>query len=806
MEEDWEILELTGPFSAVAVHSPTGSLVYSLGTIIVIWDVISDKKINLRCHTSPVTSISFSTDNEYFITVECSSQPMVCLWRWRNFEQISAKWLPFKPRSQNLLSLHSSFVHRKVVICEGEADGGYRVSLWEYSDNHLHLQIVEELELNELCLGVCILNDQTQFACLEPNCLKLWSLESFTISKRLHFKNKVNSLDYCRSHGVFALLLENKSVIVLNQSGKTLALIPNSAHLFTAVTSSQEHLYLATSDGNVLIYNLRSFTVFKELPSTHSSGIKAIKVNIGNLVYVLFEDSTVQVLNLAEGQVANQSSGHCTSVLSAVWADKLNFYSCSDEGCLYVWKYYGKGWNMQAMDVSGGKGELSALSAHPSHRVLACGFNKGFIKIFQTGDKPRFLNSIQFDNSPINYLEYSHCGSYLAVMHENGYSIILNHSYELISELEQAKSRPILFLTMHEVFSSHGSHLLVATTREEYLLTLHVFKTSKNGLEKVDEKSLEIEGTCTGIQFHCSGNYLACTSSAGGIYIFHTESGDVSGVILCEKSSVGCVIDPSGLYVGTFAESSIGVNNRFAVFEIGTGKKASELGRLENVSVNAVKWSHDGRYLLIGSLSGVLTVWRLPKVFIGSIHEMLSSMQTNPFIWQDYPIELANKTLPRIRDTRKNKEVIVTVGDDRKERGAFVDSVVALVKRPERPHKERSQSKQPIRMSKLDLPDRSPSRGYPINDTPVSLTKDLRPTVKPKIHDFYGKKSKTTGKAEKKQEKYIFPSVVKSTLIATSKSIESIDVECSANSRNPVHRLYEKFESYGSEDSESRYN
>ena len=79
MEEDWEILELTGPFNALAVHSPTGGLVYSLGTVIVIWDVISDKKINLRCHSSPVTSLIFSTDNEYFISADCSQQPLICL-------------------------------------------------------------------------------------------------------------------------------------------------------------------------------------------------------------------------------------------------------------------------------------------------------------------------------------------------------------------------------------------------------------------------------------------------------------------------------------------------------------------------------------------------------------------------------------------------------------------------------------------------------------------------------------------------------------------------------------------------------
>ena len=811
MEEDWEILELTGPFASLSVHNPTGSLVYSLGTVVVIWDVISDKKINLRCHSSAVTSISFSTDNEYFVTADCSPQPLLCLWRWRNMEQISAKWLPFKPRSQCISSLYSSFVHRKILVCEVEADGGYRVTLWEHSEGSLHLKVVEELELHEECCGVCILNDQLQFACLEPNCLKLWGMESFAITKRFHFKSKVQGLEYCRGQGLFALLLENRSVILLNQSGKTMAMISNSNCTTTSIASSQDHLYLSSSEGTILIYNLRSYSIFKELPATHSSPIRSIRVNLGSLLYVLFEDATVQILSLAEGGVTNQSSGHCMAINSAVWADKLNFYSSSDEGCLYVWKYFGKGWNMQAMDVSGGRGELSALATHPSHRVLACGFNKGFVKIFQTGDKPRFLNSMQFENSSIEHLEYSHCGAFLAVLHQSGYCYILNSAYEVISELEHPKSRPFLYLAVHEIFSSHGAHLLAATVKEEYLICLHLLRISKNSLEKVDEKSMEIDGCCTGLKFHCSGGYLLCTSDAGGIYIFNTENGDVCGVILVEKASIGCVVDPSGLYVGTFAEALPGVNSRFMLYELGTGKLASELGRLDDICAGAAaRWSNDGKHLLLGASSGVLTVWRVPKVLLGSVHDMLASMQGNPYIWQEYPIDLPNKALAREKEkekerARQTREIVVVPGEGRKERGAFVESIVALARKPERITKERAASKQPVRVNKLDIPERSPSRSNSRSDTPVSLHKEYRPTIKPKIHDFYSRKTVVNSASAVKNSTSKSPIVVKSTLIGNSKSIESIDVECSALPRNPAHRLYEKLESYGSEESGSRY-
>jgi WD40 repeat protein len=792
MEEDWEILELTGPFNAYSVHNPTGSLVYALGTVVVIWDATCDKKINLRSHTSPVTSISFSTDNEYFLTVECSLQPLICLWNWKSLEQLSAKWLPFKPRTQNLYNVYSSFGLRKALVCEVETDGGYRITVWGLEGGELELKLVEELELHEDCRSICILNDQINFACLEPLCLKIWNIDSCSITKRFHFKTQVRALEYCKSQGFFALLLENKTILLLNQSGKTLALLSSPVYSFTGVCSCLDYLYVSTSEGNVVIYNLRSYKVFKELPQTHSSSIKGLKVSTNSLIYVIFEDATVQVLNLSEGQVANQSSGHCLAINTAVWAEKLNFFSSSDEGCLYVWKYVGKGWNMQAMDISGGKGDITALSVHPTHRILACGFSKGSVKIFQTGDKPKFLHIIQLESSKIVSLEYSFCGKYLGTLHESGYAVLLNSKFEISAELELSRPKPCLFLCLHEIFSSSGVYILSGTMKEHNIINLQVFKNNKDDLEKTDEKTMEIDGTGTGIKFHCSGNYLLCTSDLGGIYLFSVETGEVSGVITAEKGAIGCILDPSGLYVGVFAESYVGMHNRFVLYEIGTGRKASELGRLDKMVSNAAKISSDGKYLLIGGSSGILAVWRLPKALINTVHDMLASMQSNPYIWLEYPIDLPNKEITG--HNKRSKELLISYNQDNtKQKGAFADSVVFLVKKPEKINKERAASR-PGRVSRINIPENTQSKTNSRSDTPLMSNKDHKITLKPKINDFYFKKPPVLSKHAGKT-----PTIIKSSLISASKSIESIDVECNAPSHNPAHRLYEKYESNRSE-------
>jgi hypothetical protein len=322
----------------------------------------------------------------------------------------------------------------------------------------------------------------------------------------------------------------------------------------------------------------------------------------------------------------------------------------------------------------------------------------------------------------------------------------------------------------------------------------------KDQIEKLDEKSLEIEGVCTGIAFHPSGNYLLATSDLGGIFIFSVENGDTMGVIITEKNIRGCFIDPSGLYVATLSETFVDIHNKILVFEVGTGKKSSELGRLDNIIPQTVKWSNDGKFLLLGGISGILSVWKVPKMMINTIHDMLSTMQSNPFIWQEYPIELEIKQIRGVKPSKKLKEVLVMPEDVQRERGAFVDSVVVLVNRPEKP-KERVSSRPP-RVSRIHVPE-EPFKTNSRSETPVSLNhlqRDYRPTLKHTVNDFYHKKRENFHQTTKKS-----PIIVKSTLVGSSRTVESIDVECNGPSHNPAHRLYEKIESNRSEDSESRY-
>lgn len=273
--------------------------------------------MNLRCHDNPVTSIAFASDYEYFITIESSTQPLICVWRWRTLEQVCTKWVPFKPRKTATSNVFCSFLGRRLIVCENEAEGGYRITLWEWRMPDLILRQTDELELQENCSSIFLLTDQQSFATIEDSCIKLWKTEGqISISKRLHFKTNIIQATYSPSLGVFVVLLESGNVMAVNSSGKSLANFQHPKLRFISLAAYQDYAYFGSTTGSITMYSLRTHRLFRELPSTHQSGITNILINGGNIIYILFQDATIQILNMSQGQVINQSSGHSSSVNS----------------------------------------------------------------------------------------------------------------------------------------------------------------------------------------------------------------------------------------------------------------------------------------------------------------------------------------------------------------------------------------------------------------------------------------------------------------------------------------------------------
>lgn len=745
MEEDWELLELTGPISASTVHSSTESLIYSLGSVVVVWDVKTDHKINLRSHESTVTGVSLSPDQRYLLTAEAGSQPVLVLWSWPDLAQIGCYWLPVKARSAAVKQVSVTFQGSLVLVLEHEDAGGYRASLWSVKSGDLRMKQCEDIEPAGRVVDCGLLTDS--FYVAEERCLKLWSTTSpFTVTKRIHVKSGLLAASYSAASGVFLLLLTTGVLLVVSRKGKALSSVSHPRFKYSAITTFQDYMYLGSTTGTVSVYSLTSMKLLKDLPEAYQGNITRLHVSGGNMLYVLYSDSTVQALDVLQSLVINQGSGHAGSVLNVTWLEHLHFASSSTEGLLYLWNNAGTGWNMRAMDLAS-NGRLLAVAGHPTQSLIACGFSSGHIKVFDvTTSMPRQVMSVIFHSKPVRHLEFS--GGYLAVSYTTGIAILVDlASKELKMTLEDASvtNQKVAFV------EPPGSlELMTVSLHDSSSLHLQIFSKDE-GLVLNSGETLRVGGKVTDFAVHSSFEYVLATTDSGGIYIFSISKAEVCGVIEVERGALGCYVDKSGLYVCTIVSSPEG--SRIDVFEVGTGKKASSLGRLPaNFSPGACQLSGDGRFMLVGSLSGVLSVWRLPSSLNSNILDMLENLQHNPDFWLQFPINLEHKGLrePEMAETPRPQ-----LTPARNTRG-YRETVVSLIKRPEK--KPAKDLESPIRLSwrQPHFPKKSPSASLQATQS----------------RDYYSK-----------------PIVLKST--SRYPSAEQLDINCEEPVHNPAKALYD---------------
>lgn len=463
---------------------------------------------------------------------------------------------------------------------------------------------------------------------------------------------------------------------------------------------------------------------------------------------------------------------------------------------------------MQAMEVSGGKGYVTAIGVHPIKKIIACGFSRGTIKLFDLSDKPRFLTSAQTSSSEVTDLTFTPSGHYLGVSFSNGQAVILDSSFENISlTLEDPWVRSqsaIQTIKFHESLDNDGYCIKAATLKDACSIQLQVFEAIEGELERTHFNLFPIEGKSTGFEIHSSGMFLLVTTNTGAVYIYNIDNSEIAGIIETDIGARGCILDPSGLYIGVLIPNQFGVYHKFAIYETGTGKKSTELSRLDNCgNFKGVCWSKDGRFIIISGATGLLSVWKIPKAMTETIFDMMEKLQANPDIWIQFPINLpvkeratafrASKTKSRYPEQQLPE---IDIPEARRDQGAFAESVISFVKKPIKKPKQESDFANRLTLKPAESTEQftltSKSRyEMPKEDSPVSLTRKNRqshrspiPTRSQPSNFYYQNRS-----AIQKTVTSDNPAIVKSS--NKFNEPDSIDIDCDVPTYNPAQRLYE---------------
>ena len=223
-------------------------------------------------------------------------------------------------------------------------------------------------------------------------------------------------------------------------------------------------------------------------------------------------------------------------------------------------------------------------------------------------------------------------------------------------------TRPMSTTSQH--FSSYSSNLKVFCLQTPNQVTMQLVDIKGTKVTRSALCSYVIsDGKVTGFDLHPSKDYLIVTSSKGRIYVFRIDTGELRGTIKVPLNASGCHVDPSGLYVlikvPAFANlnamnlapgakpQSVGhfganekdlARNTVLLYEIGTGSPAAEICSI--FEITQMKFSHDGRYLSLGSSNGAVSIWSLGSHIHQNIKQVLDAMQLSSDFWFNYPIFL----------------------------------------------------------------------------------------------------------------------------------------------------------------------
>lgn len=653
MEEEWELVDIVGEFSAWAMTPESNVLVHAIGSHVIVWNLDTEQKIHLRCHDNLVSSILFCSSGKYFVTIEQSLEPFICVWDLENLTQVSFKFLPMKLRKfpPSLVEVCQS--ETTLYVLEVEKESGYRVSRWSWDGPNLTFTDVHNLELKEKAFKIRPLTADFFFT-IEKQFIKIWECsKSIYLSKRLYFKSEIIDADYSFELKAFCLLLGTFQFIIVNSSGQILT---NFNEQYSAFTINGEYLFLGGS--TLQIYGIKNYSLVSELLETEIR-IKKILTNGGSLACIAYENSTVNIVEMEKGMTIKAVAYHGTPVHSFVWNVDGNFATGGDEACIYLWTKLESGWGLEALQLS--TEQVSALDMYNS--ILAIGFTSGAINTYNS--QFELLSTSRLGQVKVKKLKFTQ-SLVLFSSFANGNVVMLDTTYSkvagLLSESGIGVSRGFSLCELNDI---RETLILVCTLQDPKTLAIHRI-SKKETLKLTGFSNLALESKCEDFVIHSSGKYIIVSLDIGCICLYEIFSCKIVGVI--ENSGV-LSLDSSGLYLSCI---QIADSSKVYIYEVGTGDLVTEMGRI--VQGQEVFFSFDGKLLGVIASTGKIEIWKLPEVIRFNIEKMLTRGEED--IWERFPVEYENTTIKKKSQLQKIPEEAFANNT------TFAETVISLVPKP----------------------------------------------------------------------------------------------------------------------------
>ena len=278
-DKNLQLLDVLGvPFSQnnnrtknIIFSHKNKSLIYNLGSNIVLYNLKKDSKTFLQYFSSNILSLKYIQDDLNILIVISDNNPfpILSIWKVPSFQGIFSQELVFK----NDLNFENIYIEQLnsytliiLIMNKIEAEH-YLYSLNILNGMKFEINFfgkIKNILPKIIDFGSFYRNNEIVF--LMKHNLQIFSLDLFraknTLKKNINFsfRLKANSLDISKITNFLSVLTEKGNCLIYDNNGiNTTNISPIGQEIFKTCQFCDKNLCLSTSNGDIFVYNIYGF-------------------------------------------------------------------------------------------------------------------------------------------------------------------------------------------------------------------------------------------------------------------------------------------------------------------------------------------------------------------------------------------------------------------------------------------------------------------------------------------------------------------------------------------------------------------
>lgn len=212
-----------------------------------------------------------------------------------------------------------------------------------------------------------------------------WDVSTGRIIRRFQgHSQRLTSVAYSDAGNVIASGSVDKSVRLWDcrsNSRLPIQILDDAKDTIGDIEFHSTEMLVGSIDGYARVYDIRNFKLFQD---NLGEPVTKVKYTSDGLVYLAgCQDSTIRLVDRADGSVLNKFQGHKSQDYRSSFAlsnDDGYVWAGSEDGSIYAWDFVSAN---VVKTLTGHKGPVSSLAYHPKDDIVISASHDGTIRVWR---------------------------------------------------------------------------------------------------------------------------------------------------------------------------------------------------------------------------------------------------------------------------------------------------------------------------------------------------------------------------------------------------------------------------------------